>query len=142
MPKNIETWVMIEATSTKVGTVLFQLEKFHLWNSRTHFSDSAILGESQPMQVKLFGLWIKVPVRIESLSMDEGLSWVGGIPGVFTGKHYFRAQARDDGSVQFIQGEDFNGLLVPILLPIIKNELNRLYAGMNAEIKTYCEDLN
>ncbi len=90
------------------------------------------------MEVRLFGFWLKVPVVIEYANEAQGLRWVGGIPALYRGSHYFHLHTVGNRT-RLVQGEDFHGAIVPVLYPLIKRELNRLYNGMNQELKVVCE---
>ena len=139
MTINAETSVRIAAPMDRVWSALSDLESYRHWNSRTHFSESAVLGQKLWMRVKLFGLWLPVPATIQSCSLRDGLRWQGGIPSIYTGSHYFRLVDDGDGGSLLIQGEDFAGVSVRLLWPLLKTELHGLYEAMNREIKAHCE---
>lgn len=139
MTRNLETTVEIDADISRVWQTLSQLEQFKHWNTATYFDKEAVLGSRQMMHVKLLGVWLAVPVKIESYNQEKGLRWQGGIPRFFTGSHYFKLQSRDTNKTLLIQGEDFQGALVPVLLPLLKKSLHSLYLGMNKDLKKYCE---
>lgn len=139
MSVNAETSVTIQAPIEKVWQRLSQLESYASWNARTRFHQQPKLGQTQKMRVKLFGLWLSVPVKIQSFNFSDGIRWQGGIPGLYTGSHYFRLQAGKNDTTTLIQGEDFEGVLVPALWPVIKKELQSLYEGMNQDLKSVCE---
>lgn len=140
MARNAETQVMIPASHDAVWQKLSDLPAYAAWNSRTHFDRPPVVGRRQRMRVKLFGLWMRVPVTIESCDPTHGLRWRGGLPGLYTGSHYFRIESAGPGSCRFIQGEDFNGILVPALWPLLKGELQSLYEGMNRELREQFTD--
>ena len=58
---------------------------------------------------------------------------------MFVGSHYFKFQEKDEETLTFIQGEDFTGILVLLLWPVMKKELQSLHLSMNSEIKQECE---
>jgi hypothetical protein len=138
--QTIETTVDIDATIHKVWYALSHLEQFKSWNSATWFNLKPIVGKKQTMHVKLLGLWLAVPVKIQHCSLNEGLRWQGGIPFIFTGSHYFKLETLGDEKTRMIQGEDFQGICVPLLLPFLRKALNTLYQGMNRDIKHHCEN--
>ena len=139
MTRNLETTVEIDAGLNQVWQALSQVEQYKHWNSATYFDKKAVLGSRQVMHVKLLGVWLAVPVTIQNFDLQAGLRWQGGIPKVFTGSHYFKLQSLDANKTLLIQGEDFQGALVPVLLPLLKKSLQSLYLGMNRDIKYYCE---
>jgi hypothetical protein len=139
MTVSAETSVRIDAPVKRVWSILSDLEGYGRWNSRTQFSGTPVLGARLRMRVKLFGLWISVPVTLQSYSLGDGVRWLGGIPALYTGSHYFRLVDNGDGGTVLVQGEDFSGAFVALIWPLLKTELYGLYEGMNREIKACCE---
>jgi hypothetical protein len=139
MTANAETSVRIDAPVDQVWSILSDLEGYGHWNSRTYFSGTPALGARLRMRVKLFGLWLSVPVTLQSYSLADGVRWKGGIPALYTGSHYFRVVDDGDGGTVLVQGEDFSGVFVSLIWPLLKTELYGLYEGMNREVKAHCE---
>ena len=139
---NAETSVHIHAHKNLCWSELSALQFYPGWNSRTHFHCKAVVGKRLTMTVKLFSFWLKVPVTIEHVDADRGLRWTGGLRGLFTGSHYFSLQCHGDGTTTLVQGEDFDGVLVRFLWPILHKELKGLYQGFNQEFKQRCETNN
>jgi hypothetical protein len=133
--KTIESAVDIDATFDSVWNTVANLPGYHEWNRATRFAVPAVVGKLQTMRVKLGPLWLAVPVLIQHCDAQQGLRWVGGIPGLITGSHYFRVEKTGENHVRLVQGEDFTGLLVPVLLPLLGGVLATLYAGINADTK-------
>ena len=129
----------IAAPSDRVWRRLANLKSYQAWNSRTHFDKDPRVGRIQLMRVKLFGLWLPVPVRIQYCSAKEGLRWIGGIPLLYTGSHYFKLSPTPRHTT-LTQGEDFQGLLVPLLWPFIQKELYGLYEDFNRDLRELCEN--
>ena len=82
---------------------------------------------------------IDAPVTLERYSLGDGVRWQGGIPALYTGNHYFRLVDDGGGGTVLVQGEEFSGVFVALLWPLLKTELYGLYEGMNCEIKACCE---
>lgn len=138
MKRNLEIRTPIAAPVPAVWQALADLRRYRLWNSRTHFRAAPALGHWQLMQVKLFGLWLPVPVVIQRCDAAGGLRWQGGLPGLFTGSHYFRVEP-DGAGAHLIQGEDFDGLLVGPLWRRMEPELLGLYRAFGNALKARCE---
>ncbi len=139
MKRNLEVSHAIAAPANVVWQRLAALQDYPQWNARTHFRRAAQVGERQVMRVRLFGLWLAVPVVIEHCDPARGLRWRGGIPGVFTGSHYFRVEDTGNGHSCLIQGEDFDGALVGALWPLMQRQLLGLYAAFNDDLQRVCE---
>lgn len=138
---NAETKIKLQATPEEAWQVLKDLANFNQWNTRTSFTpnnNDITVGKKLTMRVKLFSLWLNVPVMIQSYDKENGLRWVGGIPGLYRGSHYFYCKKQGDQTV-FIQGEDFTGLLVPLMWPMLKKELMGLYESGNLSFAKFFE---
>ena len=140
--KTIESATAVDAPAEQVWQVITDLPRYRDWNRATRFNTAPTVGKMQLMMVKLGFLWLPVPVLIQHCDAQQGLRWIGGIPGLITGSHYFRAEPVDDQHTRLVQGEDFYGLLVPVLLPLLGSILGTLYATINADTKAWCERQN
>lgn len=136
---HVETCVNIHASKETVWRVLSDLQAYGTWNIRTHFDQTPTLNVKQVMRVKLFGVWLSVPVIIQTVDINDGLRWQGGITGIYTGSHYFKIIENSGGGITLYQGEDFHGIFVPLMWPFLKRELNGLYVSMNVALKKRCE---
>ena len=137
--QSIRSGIEIEATGDRVWQNLSDLEQYRHWNRSTRFNTAPKAGKVQLMLVKLGVLWLPVPVLIQHCNARQGLRWIGGIPGLITGSHYFQPQAIDQNRSRLAHGEDFSGLLVPVLLPLLSKVLDALYDTINSDIKAQCE---
>lgn len=77
--------------------------------------------------------------RVLVYEKERELRWLGRVllPGLFDGEHFFRLRETGGGTL-FIQGEQFSG----ILLPLLKKSLSGVEQGfhaMNAALKARCE---
>lgn len=134
MKQHLEVQHTIAAPAERVWERLLALPAYSEWNARTQFQRAARVGERLIMRVRLLGVRLAVPIVIESCSRESGLRWRGGIPGIFTGSHYFRIEAISDQQSRLIQGEDFEGVLVGALLPMLRSELLGLYQGFGEDL--------
>lgn len=141
MTRSIETEVAIDAPPETVWRVLMAVEAFPEWNDVVRFVRRPHAGETQPMSVKLFGMWLRVPIHFEAV--DEGceLRWRGGPPGVFVGTHFFRIVERDDGGTTVRHGETFHGAAVPLLFPLLRSGLLCFYQRINEGLHGHAEAL-
>ena len=71
------------------------------------------------MSVRVGGLTLQLDARILSVSPGRQLRWVGPISSVkallFSGEHYFLIQEIADDRVRFVHGEEFGGVLPPLV---------------------------
>ena len=86
---------------------------------------------------------VKFQMQPEVKELDKyRLEWEGKlyINGLFNGRHQFVFTKIDANTTQFIQAEDFNGLLVPILNYFIIQSTQLNFERMNESLKQYLED--
>jgi len=70
------------------------------------------------------------------------LRWKGQllVPGIFDGEHYFQLFESSPGRVQFLHGELFSGLLVPLAFRgSMRVGMERGFAAMNRALKLRAE---
>ena len=139
--KTVETSINIDAPIELVWEQLSDLKAFNQWNTRTLFNADPKIGQKQTMRVWLMRAWLKVPVTIQNLDANEQLRWIGGIPGVYTGSHYFKLSGLTESQTRLVQGEDFKGVFVPLMWPFLKRDLMSLYESFNEELKQRCEQV-
>lgn len=143
--KNIETTIIIQASATEVWGVLTDFDSYSEWN---------------PFVVDIKGLArkggkIQVTLQMEGskaqtfkptlIDVEEGsqLSWLGHLftSGLFDGHHYFRIEDQGDGSVEFIHGENFSGMLVGLVMAGLKDKPLKGFEAMNAALKHRVETI-
>lgn len=68
------------------------------------------------------------------------LVWRGSlpIPGLFAGRHYFRLEPAGGGACRLVHGEDFSGLLLPVMGGMLA-DTERGFHAMNAALKARAE---
>lgn len=142
MAITFKTEVVIDASKEQVWYALSSLKDYRAWNSRTWFEANPVVGQSQWMHVRLFFFWMSVPVRVLKCDAHDELRWRGGIPGLITGSHYFQVERLQARQCRLVQCETFCGILSPVMTPLLEPALMRLYLGMNAEIKQWCEKMD
>ena len=67
-------------------------------------------------------------------------SWLGsmGTKGIFDGYHHFELEPTETGT-RFLQYEEFTGVVVPILLPVLRKSTTRGFEEMNQALKARVE---
>lgn len=125
-------WQLFTCTSSyPEWNTLFGLDQFP-----THIGQQIIVGlydENKNVQFQM---------QPEVKKLDQyHLEWEGKlyINGLFNGRHQFIFTKIDANTTQFIQAEDFNGLLVPILNYLIIQPTQLNFERMNESFKQYVE---
>jgi len=137
----IETQIMIDAPAGAVWDCLLDFESFPSWNPfivqasgrRDVGQKLDILLESKPGSSMGFK-----PIVLVKDSGRE-FRWRGTVlfKGLFDGEHYFKLEAID-GATRLIHGEQFSGLLVPLMGGLLKDtEAN--FEKMNRALKARLE---
>jgi hypothetical protein len=113
--KRIRTRHLIPDSPARVWAVLTDFRSFAEWNPLNVWADGdARLGASVPMRfVDAGGGKGKVIVQtvtITALVPERRLEWVGRIPLLFAGRHFFEL-VPSDGGTELLHGEDLSGLI-------------------------------
>lgn len=139
MARKLETRIEIDAPLSKVWAILDSFERYEEWNEDVWFHGRPSVGSSTPMSVRLMGKVMKVPVHFEALDAEKEVRWRGGPKGMMTGTHYLRLRALTENRTELIHGEDFAGLALPLLWPLLRGELLAFYERINAALKARAE---
>lgn len=141
LERYIETSIDILAPSERVWDILTDFSAYPAWNPFI----VSVYGEAKT------GTALEVHIRppghraamfrptILVAEPERELRWIGRllVPGTLEGEHFFRLEDRS-GTVHFVHGEVFRGLLVSVF----QRRLNATLAGfeaMNAALKARAE---
>lgn len=143
---SIKKEITIDASPEIVKKTFFDFESHAQWDpfmvlfkapdgaspGNTLDIDLMIKGDSKTTNMK----------PVVQVNTDEEFLWKGklGFDLIFVGKHYFRFKAVDGGKTQFTQGEDFGGILVPLLSMIgIFTKTEASFGALNEALKKEAE---
>jgi hypothetical protein len=140
--QEIKTAITISASPEQVWSVLTDFSTYKEWNPFIR-SISGKLEKGEKLIVRLqipaSKPMIFEPVII-GLEAYREIRWLGKFlfKGIFDGEHYLLISDNGDGTVNFIQGEKFQGMLLPLLKgTLIKTRQG--FEGMNQALKQRCE---
>ncbi len=145
----INTELAIDAPASDVWKVLTDFASYPQWNPViTKIEGSPIIGEQISFKICVFPK-IELPIMaceiLIASEQNKELRWRGPtvpvLDAVITGEHYFMVQAMGEGKSRLIHGENFTGLIVPALAPLLQARLTSLYSSMNKSLKERCEKL-
>lgn len=143
MAMEINTQILIKANAEKVWAVLTDAKSYPLWNPFIK-SMQGELKVGNKIEVKIqppsSNLMTFKPTVI-NLDPCKRLSWLGHlfINGLFDGEHKFEIVDNQDGSVTFLQSEEFKGLLIPLFGEKMWNNTRDGFELMNKKLKEVCE---
>jgi hypothetical protein len=140
--KNIQTEILINTDITKVWDVLMNFDNYPKWNPFiTSISGEPKLGKRLTVSINPpGGKGMTFKPTILTLESNKEFRWKGklGINGIFDGEHYFILEFLENDMTNFIHGEKFSGLLVPLVGKML-DKTKKGFQLMNESIKNECE---
>jgi hypothetical protein len=140
--KNIQTEILINTDITTVWDVLMNFDSYPKWNPFiTSISGEPKLGSRLTVSINPpGGKGMTFKPNILSLESNKEFRWKGklGISGIFDGEHYFILEFLENDKTKFIHGENFSGLLVPLVGKML-DKTKKGFQLMNESIKNECE---
>lgn len=143
--KKIESSIRINASAGIIWGILMDTANYPEWNPFIR-QLSGTLETGERLEVKLQPEGDKEYIfkpLVQTLEHEQEFSWLGHLKmkGLFDGHHYFKLQPHSDGTVDFIHGEDFSGVLVKPFLSMISKKTLAGFEGMNEALKLRAEAL-
>lgn len=139
----LTTEIEINARAEKVWKVLMDFEAYPEWNRFVReISGKAKVGATLSVYIKPEGgTGAKLAPAVVEVSENKLFAWKGklGIRGIFDGRHEFQIEPIADDKVRFIQREEFSGILVPVLWPMLRKNTQRGFEDMNRALKERAE---
>jgi hypothetical protein len=136
--KHIRTETEINAPPDVVWDVLTELEAYPEWNPY-HVRVEGGLDEGRKLEVEVHkpnGNQLTIHPKLQVAKRQRELTWGGGVPGIFTGRHAFVLQPLSGGRTHLVHEESFKGIAVPFA------ELGSIeegYQRVNAALARRCE---
>lgn len=113
--KHIYTEHHIEAPVETVWAVLVHTEAYPEWNPY-HVRVEGRLEPGAELELEIHkpnGNRIVIHPEVQVVAPQQELTWGGGVPGIFEGRHVFRLERLDDGHTRLVHEERFSGIAVP-----------------------------
>ena len=145
MSKEIKTEILINSDPKRVWQVLTDFKSYPNWNPFIKsIRGEKIVGNKLATEILPPNRRIMkfTPVLLE-VDSERELRWLGSGPvrGIFDGEHYFKIIPQENGSVKFIQGEKFSGILVRFM-PKLLADTKHGFEQMNEALRKECENQN
>ncbi|MBV6494597.1 MAG: hypothetical protein LDLANPLL_02630 [Turneriella sp.] len=144
----ILTEIEINAEADKIWQTIIDFAAYDSWNpimqkvtGKPHKGDEVSFSI-----VVLPGVFLPITACkvLVADAKERHLRWKGpAIPivkEVLSGEHFFMVQEKSPGKCRFIHGENFTGIMAPILNPVLSQRLTALYGQMNQALKIRCEE--
>jgi hypothetical protein len=140
---NITTSIIINATAEKVWRILTDFENYPQWNPFiTSIAGEIKVGNS--LQVTIAppnGNTMKFKPTLLVANEQKVLKWEGKLlfKGLFDGEHQFEIIDNKNGTVTFVQSENFTGVFVPLFTKTININTKNGFVLMNEKLKERAE---
>lgn len=142
MSHRIDTEIEIDAPPSAVWRILVDLPAYPEWNPFITFATGTPeVGERLTLRLEPSGgRSMAFRPSITRFEAGEVLEWLGrlGVPGLFDGRHRIEVQARGDGT-RLVHGEQFSGILVPLMRRSLDSRFRPGFEAMNAALKARTE---
>lgn len=140
--QTLHTEIDIAAPPSAVWEVLADLEHWSDWNRVVlglRLAGRFQEGTKGKLRLRLAPVGVQtIGVRLACVRPPHELSWEGGLPGLMTGLHGFRLEARGEGT-RLVHTETFSGLLVRPLMLALRPRLQAGYRHLNRGLRDRCE---
>jgi hypothetical protein len=143
MMKSLHTEIEINAAPEKVWSLLTDFSNISNWNP---FMEKAVgkIEKGQEIEVLLHppgGKAMTFKPTLIKVEENKELRWLGHLffKGLFDGEHYFKIEPLGENRVRFVQGEEFKGILVPLLMGMIGDNTRLGFESMNKALKIEAE---
>lgn len=138
MAKEIRTEIIIHARAEKVWVILTDFENYPNWNP---FITSVEPEEGNKITVKITppgGKTMTFKPTILTRQENQKLKWLGTVlfKGLFDGEHTFELRENKNGTVTFVQSEQFKGIFAGLFNP--EKTING-FNEMNKKLKELAE---
>ena len=140
----IATSIHISAPIGRVWSVLMDFAAYPNWNPFIRsLSGSPTPGGRLNVTIQpAGGKVMSFSPRVIVCEQEKEFRWKGSVivPGIFDGEHYFQLASADGASTTFAHGEDFSGLLVPLVMRgAIRSGTEGGFVAMNQALKARAE---
>jgi hypothetical protein len=138
----LRTEIDIAAPVERVWAVLTDFPAFPEWNPFLREVDG-VLAPRARLRVRIQppgGRAITFRPVVLRVEPSRHLAWRGHtlVPGLFDGEHAFTLEPLGAG-VRLVHGENFSGVLVPLLRRSLETTTRQGFEAMNAALKARCE---
>ena len=141
--RELRTEIDIQATAEDIWKILMDFERFPEWNPFVRsISGEAKVGAGLSVRIEPEGgMGMTMMPKVIAADQAKKFAWKGKLlfAGLFDGQHEFMLEDQGGGKTKFVHREEFSGILVPILWPMLERNTTRGFNEMNAALKKKAE---
>ena len=143
MKRWIATEIEIDAPSAVVWKVLTDFTAYCSWNptiKRIH-GKPVVKSCLRVLACLPCGLPMMLRPTLLEFNPEREIRWIGNlvIPGLFDGEHLFKLEPLSESKTRFVQREEFDGILLPLLWRWFGDQGRRAFEMMNQALKAEAE---
>jgi hypothetical protein len=124
--RTVSTTVDIDRPAADVWAVLTDFDGYPQWNPQIRRARGDLVpGRRVTFRIDPpVGRQMTIRPRVRTVDPGRELRLRASLPGVFSGEHWFRLEPVQDGhGTHVIQGENYRGLIVPLLRRVVASSL-------------------
>jgi hypothetical protein len=141
--QKICTDIIIDAPAEKVWSILTDFESFDDWNPFIQVKKGKLeTGAQLEVLLQLPGRKaITMKPTVVKVEPVREFRWSGSmwVKGIFDWEHAFRIEELDENRSRLIQCERFKGVIAPLILHIIGEDVQKGFESMNLSLKKESE---
>lgn len=142
--RSIKTSIVIESSPEQVWAAIAQIDQYANWSPFIK-SIEGELKKGEQLEVLIMPEGengMKFTPEVLVADPNRELRWVGklGVHGVFDGEHYFILEKLADNLTRLLHGEEFSGILTPVIWDLIADSTLKGFLSHNQSLKMLVEN--
>lgn len=141
--KELRTEIDIQAPAERVWQTLIDFEQYPTWNPlMPRIEGQAVEGQALTVRITPpGGMAMTLKPKVLRVQPAREFRWLGvlAVSGLFNGEHIFELHPNATDGTRFVQREEFTGVLVPLLMPLVRKSTQRGFEAMNLALKQRAE---
>lgn len=143
MKHRVETKIIINASLESVWKTFMNFQEHDQWNDFLRIQNGEKkVGDKIKVDFLSNGK-VKMTMKptVVEIQENEAFEWIGnlGIKGIFDGHHQFKFKDIGNNQTEFIQAEDFSGLLIRLLMKSVIEPTTIQFKKLNENFKLFIE---
>ena len=137
--RELRTQIEIDARPEVVWEILMDFARYPEWNPfiQSISGDAKVDSRLKVRLEPAGGSPMTFEPKVVAMDVNNKFAWKGKvlISGIFDGQHEFILNPLADGRTRFIHREEFSGILVPIIWPMLEAKTKLGFIQMNEALR-------